>query len=215
MTSFNGYINGTDPTNHDQTYNLIRGFAADGTPRINPTTGQPTTYMFSGDPVLGTGWVDPNAPADVRLQLSSGPFQMFPGDTQNVTVAIVVGQGTDRLSSISLLKFRDQQVQAVFDYGAVLDVPLRPLPGRLTLAAPRPNPARGAFALDLACAQAGRGEVEVFDVGGRRVITRDLGLLEAGSHPVTLDLSGRPAGLYMVRIRQAGETAGTRVLLLR
>jgi hypothetical protein len=171
--------------------------------------------MYSGDPVLGTGWLDPGPPQDVRLQLSSGPFTMVPSDTQTVTVAIVVGQATDRLSSVALMKFRDQQVQAAFDYNAPLAVPLPSAPARLTLAAARPNPARGAFALDLACARAAMADLEVYDVGGRRVLTRDLGMLTAGPHTVTLDLSGRPAGLYLVRLRHGGEVAGTRVLLLR
>jgi hypothetical protein len=139
---------------------------------------------------------------------------MAAGDTQNVTVAIVVGQATDRLSSISLMKFRDQQVEALYDHGGTLAVPPPLAPARLTLAAPRPNPAPAKFALDLACAHAAPTEVEVYDIGGRRVVTRDLGVLDAGPHTVTLDLGGRPAGLYLVRVRQAGETARTRVLVL-
>jgi hypothetical protein len=215
MTSFNGYFNGTDPDNFTKTYNLMKGLQADGSPRINPTTGQPTPYMFSGDPVLGTGWLDTNPPSDVRMQLSSGPFTMAAGDTQVVTFAIVVGQGTDRLSSISLMKFRDQQLQALYEHGGNLGVPLPTAPGRLTLAAPRPNPTRAAITLDLACSRAANGAVEVFDVGGRRVMARDLGMLDAGPHTVSLDLGGQPAGLCLVRIRQGAETARTRVLVLR
>jgi hypothetical protein len=215
MTSFNGYFNGTDPDNFTKTYNLMKGLQADGSPRINPTTGQPTPYMFSGDPVLGTGWLDTNPPSDVRMQLSSGPFTMAAGDTQVVTFAIVVGQGTDRLSSISLMKFRDQQLQALYEHGGNLGVPLPTAPGRLTLAAPRPNPARAAITLELACARAAKGAVEVFDVGGRRVMARDLGMLDVGPHTVSLDLGGEPAGLYLVRIRQGAETARARVLVLR
>ncbi|MBK8230263.1 MAG: hypothetical protein IPK72_06685 [Candidatus Eisenbacteria bacterium] len=47
--------------------------------------------------------------------LSSGPFTMAPGDTQEVVCAIIVAQGADRLSSIGLLKQYDAQAQAVFD----------------------------------------------------------------------------------------------------
>jgi hypothetical protein len=50
---------------------------ADGTPIVNPVTGQATHFMVSGDPVTGAGWLDTN-PADRRLQLSSGPFRMAP-----------------------------------------------------------------------------------------------------------------------------------------
>ena len=67
MTSFNNYINGTDPNDFSKTYNLMKGLNADGTPLINPTTGLVTHYRVSGDPVLGSGWLDSN-PSDRRLQ---------------------------------------------------------------------------------------------------------------------------------------------------
>src|SRR5207249_3760761 len=78
LASFNKYINGTDPTSREQTYNLMKGLNSDGTPIVNPVTGEVTTYQLSGDPVTGTGWLDTN-PADRRFQLSSGPFRMAPG----------------------------------------------------------------------------------------------------------------------------------------
>ncbi len=122
MTSFNKYINGTDPDNYTKTYNLMKGLQQDGSPLINPTNGQVTTFMLSGDPVLGSGWLDTN-PADRRLQCSSGPFTMAPGDTQVVTTAIVIGQSKNRLASISLMKFYDSEAQAAFDADFSLAAP--------------------------------------------------------------------------------------------
>jgi hypothetical protein len=122
MTSFNKYINGTDPDNFTKTYNLMKGLQQDGSPLINPTTGLPTTFMLSGDPVLGSGWLDTN-PADRRLQCSSGPFTMVPGDTQVVTTAIIVGQSSNRLASISLMKFEDSEAQVAFDKSFNLPAP--------------------------------------------------------------------------------------------
>ncbi len=103
MTSFDKYINGTDPNSSTKTYNLMKGLQPDGAPLVNPTNGQVTTFMVSGDPVLGTGWLDTN-PADRRLQISSGPFTMSPGDEQVVTTAIVIGRGSDRLASVNLMR---------------------------------------------------------------------------------------------------------------
>ncbi|MFB3909089.1 MAG: hypothetical protein ACE15D_11880 [Candidatus Eisenbacteria bacterium] len=114
MTSFAKYINGTDPTSPNESYNYMQGLKADGSQLINPVTGRVTTFMHTGDPVAGTGWLDDNA-ADRRLMLSSGPFTMAPGDTQEVVTAIIVAQGSNRLSSVDLLKLYDEQAQAVFD----------------------------------------------------------------------------------------------------
>jgi hypothetical protein len=114
MSSFNKYINGTDPSSPDDTYNYMLGLDRDGTALVDPSTGEVTTYSVSGDPVLGTGWLDSN-PADRRLMLSSGPFAMAPGDTQEVVAAVVMGQGNSRLSSVTAMKFNDFFAQDAFD----------------------------------------------------------------------------------------------------
>lgn len=104
-----------------QFYNFFRGrYGVSGAPFIDPTTGQITTYALSGDPQKGTGWLDgKQLPAGDRRQGSaSGPFNMAPGDTQEVVVAELIGgaiPGTDRLSAIGILKFYDQQAQLAYD----------------------------------------------------------------------------------------------------
>jgi len=128
MTSFNKYINGTDPLTAQDTYRYMMGLDAvsgNGAPYTNPVTGQITTYTVSGDPILGTGWLDSN-PSDRRFMLCSGPFTMAPGDTQEVVAAIIVGQGKDRLSSIGALKFYDQFAQDAFDKNFNLPSPPPP-----------------------------------------------------------------------------------------
>ncbi len=121
MTSFNKYINGTDPAIVTETYGYMKGLAKDPStgemmPMINPTTGLTTRFAVSGDPVTMTGWVDAVA-ADRRLMLSAGPFTMSPGDTQEVVVAVLVGQGNGPINSITELKMVDVAAQLVFDNG--------------------------------------------------------------------------------------------------
>lgn len=122
MTSFNKYINGTDPSRNTETYNYMKGLTIDGEDLINEVTGERTLYMMSGDPVTGTGWLDSN-PADRRFMLSSGPFTMAPGDTQEVVVGIVIAQGADRLSSVTLMKIYDEKVQEAYDVNFDLPAP--------------------------------------------------------------------------------------------
>ncbi len=122
MVSFNKYINGTDPVSASETYNYMKGLNPDGTVQTDPTTQQPTNYMMSGDPVAGTGWLDSN-PADRRFMLSAGPFTMAPGDTQEVVAAIILGQGADRLTSITAMKYNDRFAQKAFDDNFILPLP--------------------------------------------------------------------------------------------
>lgn len=118
MVSFNKYINGTDPVSRVETYNYMRGLQPDGAAiHINDDPNLPvTTFQVSGDPVAGTGWLD-STPADRRLMLSSGPFHMNPGDVQEIAYAIIIGQGTDRLSSITALRQAVPTVRAHADGG--------------------------------------------------------------------------------------------------
>jgi hypothetical protein len=129
MTSFNKYINGTDPAAAIETYNYMSGYKADGSAiHVNDDPGQPvTSFQVSGlnpgAPSGPTNWLDSN-PNDRRLFLSSGPFTMMPFDSQEVVTAIIIGQGTDRLSSVADLKNRDATAQLVFDLN--FDIPPPP-----------------------------------------------------------------------------------------
>jgi len=122
LTAFIYYINGTDPQNADQVFNYMKGLQRDGDPFIDPTTGNPTTFYASGDPVKGTGYLDSN-PSDRRFMNVSGPFTLAPGDTQVIVGAIVIAQGADRLSSITGLKFFDVKAQTAFDLAFDLPPP--------------------------------------------------------------------------------------------
>ncbi len=112
MSSFNKYINGTDPHSPQESYNYMQGLEIFGNPVIDPN-GDTTTFYHAGDPVTGTGWID-DASADRRYMLSAGPFNMMPGDSQEVIMAIVVGQGNNNLQSIVDLRQVAQHAQEVY-----------------------------------------------------------------------------------------------------
>ncbi len=132
MTSFNKYINGTDPAAAEETYNYMSGFHADGSPihvcddLLLPITAYQVSGLNPGAPAACPGnWLDSN-PADRRLFLSSGPFTMQPGDSQEVVTAIIIGRSTDRIASINDMKSKDDVAQLVFDLN--FDIPAPPPP---------------------------------------------------------------------------------------
>jgi hypothetical protein len=89
-------------------------------PFIDPTTGQPTKFALNGDPITKTGWIDGllQAPGDRRIGAASGPFDMAPGDVQEIVVAEICGgaiPGVDRISAVALMKFYDQVAQVAYD----------------------------------------------------------------------------------------------------
>ncbi len=78
-----------------------------------------------------------------------------------------------------------------------------------------PNPTRGPMRISLTLARGGRTVLELLDLSGRLLATRDLGERGAGSHVHVWDVPGQRPGVYWLRARGAGESATRRVAILR
>ena len=61
----------------------------------------------------------------------------------------------------------------------------------------------------------GAATLELLDVAGRRIASRDVGSLGAGAHAVTLGAGRRLApGVYLIRLAQRGRSATMRAAIL-
>lgn len=149
MTAFAWFSAGSPisdpPSNYDggkQWYRMYQGWQP-SYPAYKyyplPPGAEMTHFPLSGDPVTQTGLLDglgeeySFAPGDRRLLLCSGPFQMAPGDTQEVVMGFVAGQGADRFSSVAVMKFNDRFAQNTYD--ALFQVAKAPLSPRVNVAA--------------------------------------------------------------------------------
>jgi len=106
-----------------QWWKVVRGFAPIGSmsdpdvPYVAPPWGNPR-FMKCGDPVASTGDLDglgtsySFVPGDRRFLLTTGPFSLSPGDTQEVIIGGVAGLGSDRLSSITVMKYNVKSARA-------------------------------------------------------------------------------------------------------
>jgi hypothetical protein len=119
-----------------QWYNLLRGNitninVTNPTPFTHRGTGKETKWPLNGDPVAGTGDIDGTganfAAADRRFALCSGPFEMAPGDTQEVVVVLIGGISSNYLASVTDLKLNDQIAQTLFD-NLFAGIPKAPAP---------------------------------------------------------------------------------------
>jgi hypothetical protein len=140
LYSFNKYINGTDPDDYQQTYAYMKGLRAK-TPGFPPYqyNGVDSRFMFSGDPVTGKGDLD-FASDDRRHMQTTGPVTFAPGDSTEILAAMVIGQGGDRLSSITVMKGIDAFAQRLYELDfKPPEPPAKPvvevieLPGEITL----------------------------------------------------------------------------------
>ena len=159
---------------------------------------------------LGTdfgAWYSPNAGAGwTELAAGSMPYQPI--------FDLVL-----RASSRQLFAFTHGRSAWKLDLSTVpTAAPLAALPARFELSAPWPNPARGDVRLSLETTRAGRAEVAIYDVVGRRVSTLLEGAIGVGRHDLTWDrrgVGGRRAasGVYFVRAEAGGERRTRRVVL--
>lgn len=106
-------------------WRMLQGFVPEdaATWRLfpHPPGVTPTKFPLAGDPVKKVGFIDglgtlfSYAPGDRRIVLNTGPFRLLPGEMQEVVVGTVAGLGSDRLSSVSVMKFNDRFVQNTYD----------------------------------------------------------------------------------------------------
>lgn len=79
--------------------------------------------------------------------------------------------------------------------------PGTPAGNRFALLGIAPNPTSGRTAIRYSMATAGRVTLDVFDVGGRLVASRMVGVQDAGTRSYLFDGRGLASGLYMYRLR--------------
>jgi len=84
----------------------------------------------------------------------------------------------------------------------------------LALSAPRPNPARGAVALDVTLPDDSPARIELLDVAGR--VVRTQAVQGAGAHTISIDgIAAIAPGLYFARVSTRAGTMATRVVVSR
>ena len=89
-------------------------------------------------------------------------------------------------------------------------------PRVFALYGPQPSPAVDALRIAFALPDDRAAKLELFDIAGRRVASRDVGGLGPGRHVVTIEPRvGLSAGVYVVRLTRAGRSLTATAAVLR
>ncbi|MFA7288998.1 MAG: T9SS type A sorting domain-containing protein [Melioribacteraceae bacterium] len=118
--SLNNDPNYNDPLQGDYSgtlgfYNLLQGVNKNGNAFIDPNTFQATLYPLSGDPYLGTGWIEENSfqPGDRRMGVPTGPITFHWGEQQDIVYAIIASEPNEMFSSPSVIAFNKANENSV------------------------------------------------------------------------------------------------------
>lgn len=76
-----------------------------------------------------------------------------------------------------------------------------------------PNPVYDEANMVLNAAIAGKGELRVYDLNGRLVMTRNLGHIAEGEHTYSIDCTGMAKGMYLINVTISGHTATAKMIV--
>ncbi len=201
-------------------YKALKGFAPkDGVHDYYPFPPgfTPNHFPLSGDPIRSVGHIDGLGyqysfpPGDRRFMISTGPFHLSPGDTQEVVFAFVAGLGVDWSSSVKNLKHVAQVVGAWYPHrprffhppeeNAAETLP----PSDYSLSPSFPNPFSSRTSFDYTLKRDAHVRLSIFDLLGREVAVVEDRAKLAGTHHASWngrDQQGRalPSGVYFYRL---------------
>ena len=205
-------------------YNLMNGLQPRSGRKFKNALGEPDVFPFSDDPVTSGRDVDGVlAPAgERRMQFHSGPFSMALGDTQDVVIATVGGIGSDRLASVSVMKYWTRWVRYFYKYDGWEDIGQNseklkelPVPMHFSLNQNYPNPFNSTtnitFSIPLECSVS----IDIYNSAGKYIVTLMNKTLPSGNYSVTWNASGMPSGLYFCKMRAGQVTRAVKMLLVR
>ncbi|MCJ7554179.1 MAG: T9SS type A sorting domain-containing protein, partial [Ignavibacteriaceae bacterium] len=210
-------------------YNFLRGLFWNGEHFIDPSTQEVTTYFFSGDPVNGTGWADssiygywylcPEHPTFISNRtflLSSGPFNFAPGDTQEVTIGILISRGESNIQSVAELKKDAAKLQLFYDaYKPEIPEPIIEPPGFYSLTQNYPNPFNPVTTIKYTIPVASLVTLKVYDILGNEISTLVNEVQEADEYSVKFNSDGLASGIYIYTISAREFTRTKKMVVLR
>ena len=216
-----------DPVDGADFYSYMSGAWKDGVPMTEGGYGRdfsthPMPFWMPGDPVTGSYWSEMNVNgkgtrghgSDRKSLLSYGDFDLAPGEWARFTFVIAWARGIDHLHSVTRLRTLAAELHAnrevllaprslkapIFMDGNPPETPQHPF----WVDEPYPNPADNRVTLRMSLRWDAPMMISVHDMLSRERL-RESSPASPGPLMRTLDVSGWPPGLYVIRVSQRGD----------
>ncbi|OLE24869.1 MAG: hypothetical protein AUI36_32870 [Cyanobacteria bacterium 13_1_40CM_2_61_4] len=169
-------------------------------------------------------WQATGVPADLKdftiyVAEDGQPYQAWKVNTTNTSDTYVPRPGGHSYAFYSVARDMSGNIEpapGTPDAQTLSTTAVDPsLPRQLALAGAHPNPAHGILRVAYTLPSSERATLDLIDVAGRRVARREVGAMGPGPHELSFDTPRMSAGLYFIRLTQAGQVLTTRVVLMR
>ncbi len=205
-----------------QFYNNMQSKPISGSSYIDPNTSQPVILPLSGRPDENTGWFEgdgwPNGPeaGDRVMMISSGPFDMEPGDTQYVSYAIHINRGSDNINSVTTVLDNVEQILNRYGNGLtnVKDY-AGETPESFSLEQNYPNPFNPTTSIRFSVPEAGNAKLNIYNSLGELVKSVVNKHLDAGNYESTVDMSDFASGMYIYRLTTNQYSSSKKMMLIK
>jgi len=228
MSSFFQYYGGIDPATRFQCRYYALGLDYYGN-KINPCAWSQGTvkgvncnsvdpyFMYSGDPVAGSGWLN-TTPTDQRQITNSGPFQLVKNDTVTIVVAYVIEQGSSYLNSVAVAKTNEETARRVFNSNyspatGINDNSISKID--FNLSQNFPNPFNPSTTINYSMPKSGNVRLIVYNVLGSKIATIVNEYKPAGNYSVQFNGSNLASGIYMYRLESGNFSATKKFILMK
>ena len=215
----NDYSIQGQPENYGDYYEYLSGLWKDGTPMTYGGIGiggdTPNNYMFSGNPVTGSGWSEVssgNTPAD-RRGLGTTYFTIAPNQAVCIDLAfpvarVAAGTPNAQLEAVTLLKQQTQQLQVWYNsnYGGCAAPQLyagvdnnSAKPQNLAVKV-YPTPTTNNLSVEVFSQTAGNATLQLRDLSGK-LLQQTSTFLVSGKNSLPFSLANQTAGVYLLSIQ--------------
>ena len=187
-------------------------------------TLMPAHFMYSGNPVSQTGWLN-NVGIDQRNMLNSGPFTLEPNKPIEIIVAFVVGRGNTSLESVDVTKEIAKNTIEFYNSSfrsyvvGVHENPQNQQPTDYSLSQNYPNPFNPSTTIQYSipvgveALRATSVQLKIYDILGREIATFVNKQQKAGNYEVVFNANNLTSGIYFYRL-QSGSFIETKKLIL-
>jgi hypothetical protein len=135
---------------------------------------------------------------DVIDVVSSGPFNLVPGDSVTIAFALIAGE------DVSMIQSAADAAQIRYDNSIIMGTDPLDLVGAGGLQSVFPNPASNAVSISFGIVRSGPVSIGVYSLQGALVKEVFAEPLSAGSYTLNTDISGLAAGAYVLRLQAEG-----------